>query len=42
MGHIQVGVNSAIHIAGSAVVLLVLLVPALERRMQAWLSALDD
>jgi hypothetical protein len=31
------GLNSAIHIAGSAAVLLVLLVPALERRMQAWL-----
>lgn len=32
------GLNSAIHIAGSAAVLLVLLVPVLERRMQAWLS----
>jgi peptidoglycan/LPS O-acetylase OafA/YrhL len=32
------GLNSAIHLAGSAAVLLVLLVPALERRMQAWLS----
>lgn len=32
------GLNSAIHIAGSAAVLLVLLVPAVERRMQAWLS----
>jgi peptidoglycan/LPS O-acetylase OafA/YrhL len=32
------GVNSAIHIAGSAAVLLVVLVPALERRMQVWLS----
>ena len=32
------GLNSAIHIAGSAAVLLVLLVPALERRMTAWLS----
>jgi hypothetical protein len=32
------GLNSAIHIAGSAAVLLVLLVPALERRMHAWLS----
>ena len=32
------GLNSAIHITGSAAVLLVLLVPALERRMQAWLS----
>jgi len=32
------GLNSAIHIAGSAMVLLVLLVPALESRMTAWLS----
>ena len=32
------GLNSAIHIAGSAAVLLVLLIPALERRMQAWLT----
>jgi cation transport ATPase len=32
------GLNSAIHIMGSAGVLLVLLVPALERRMTAWLS----
>jgi cation transport ATPase len=32
------GLNSAIHIAGSAVVLLVVLVPALEHRMTAWLS----
>jgi peptidoglycan/LPS O-acetylase OafA/YrhL len=32
------GLNSAIHIIGSAAVLLVLLVPALERRMAAWLS----
>ena len=32
------GVNSTIHIMGSAAVLLVLLVPALERRMTAWLS----
>jgi hypothetical protein len=32
------GLNSAIHIAGSAAVLLVLLVPALERRVQVWLS----
>ena len=32
------GLNSAIHIIGSAVVLLVVLVPALERRMTAWLS----
>jgi peptidoglycan/LPS O-acetylase OafA/YrhL len=31
------GLNSAIHIAGSAAVLLVVLVPALECRMQAWL-----
>jgi hypothetical protein len=34
------GLNSTIHIMGSAAVLLVLLVPALERRMTAWLS--DD
>jgi cation transport ATPase len=32
------GLNSAIHLVGSAVVLLVVLVPVLERRMQAWLS----
>jgi peptidoglycan/LPS O-acetylase OafA/YrhL len=32
------GLNSAIHIVGSAAVLLVLLVPAFERRLQAWLS----
>jgi len=32
------GLNSAIHVAGSAMVLLVLLVPALEGRMTAWLS----
>ena len=32
------GLNSAIHIIGSTVVLLVVLVPALERRMTAWLS----
>jgi len=32
------GLNSAIHIAGSAAVLLALLVPALERRVQVWLS----
>jgi hypothetical protein len=32
------GLNSAIHIAGSAAVLLVLLVPALDRRLRAWLS----
>jgi peptidoglycan/LPS O-acetylase OafA/YrhL len=32
------GLNSTIHIMGSAAFLLVLLVPALERRMTAWLS----
>jgi peptidoglycan/LPS O-acetylase OafA/YrhL len=32
------GLNSTIHIIGSAAVLLVLLVPALEHRMTAWLS----
>ena len=32
------GLNSTIHIIGGAAVLLVLLVPALERRMTAWLS----
>jgi len=32
------GLNSAIHIMGSAAVLLVVLVPVLERRMTAWLS----
>jgi hypothetical protein len=32
------GLNSTIHIMGSAAVLLVLLVPALERRLTAWLS----
>ena len=32
------GLNSTIHIIGSAAVLFVLLVPALERRMTAWLS----
>jgi peptidoglycan/LPS O-acetylase OafA/YrhL len=32
------GLNSAIHLAGSAGVLLVVLVPALEHRMRAWLS----
>ena len=32
------GLNSAIHIIGSAAVLLVVLVPALEHRMTAWLS----
>jgi peptidoglycan/LPS O-acetylase OafA/YrhL len=31
------GLNSAMHPVGSAAVLLVVLVPALERRMQAWL-----
>jgi peptidoglycan/LPS O-acetylase OafA/YrhL len=32
------GLNSAIHIIGSAAVLLILLVPALEHRVTAWLS----
>jgi peptidoglycan/LPS O-acetylase OafA/YrhL len=32
------GLNSTIHIIGSAAVLLVVLVPALEHRMTAWLS----
>jgi peptidoglycan/LPS O-acetylase OafA/YrhL len=32
------GLNSALHIIGSAAVLLVLLVPALEHRLTAWLS----
>ena len=32
------GLNSAIHIVGSGAVLLVVLVPALEARMRAWLS----
>jgi hypothetical protein len=32
------GFNEPIHIVGSAAVLLVLLVPALERRLKAWLS----
>jgi hypothetical protein len=32
------GLNSAIHIAGSGAVLLLVLVPALEARMRAWLS----
>jgi peptidoglycan/LPS O-acetylase OafA/YrhL len=32
------GLNSAIHIAGSAAVLVVLLVPAFECRMKAWFS----
>ncbi len=31
------GVNSAIHLVGSAAILLVVLVPALEGRMRAWL-----
>jgi peptidoglycan/LPS O-acetylase OafA/YrhL len=35
------GLNKPIHIIGSAAVLLVLLVPALERRMKAWLSGED-
>jgi peptidoglycan/LPS O-acetylase OafA/YrhL len=32
------GLNSALHIMGSSAVLLVVLVPALERRLTAWLS----
>jgi peptidoglycan/LPS O-acetylase OafA/YrhL len=32
------GLNSTIHIIGSAAVLLALLVPVIERRMTAWLS----
>ncbi len=36
------GLNKPIHIVGSAAVLLVLLVPALERRMKAWLSGEDQ
>jgi hypothetical protein len=32
------GLNSAIHLAGSGAILLVLLVPALECRVTAWLS----
>jgi peptidoglycan/LPS O-acetylase OafA/YrhL len=32
------GLNSAIHIGGSAAVLLAVLAPAFERRLQAWLS----
>jgi peptidoglycan/LPS O-acetylase OafA/YrhL len=32
------GLNSTIHIVGSAAVLLAVLVPALERRLQTWLS----
>jgi hypothetical protein len=35
------GLNKPIHIAGSAAVLLVLLIPALERRLKAWLSGED-
>ena len=35
------GLNKPIHIVGSAAVLLVLLVPALERRMKAWLAGED-
>jgi hypothetical protein len=35
------GLNKPIHIAGSAAVLIVLLVPALERRLKAWLSGED-
>ena len=35
------GLNKPIHIAGSVAVLLVLLVPALERRLKAWLSGED-
>jgi hypothetical protein len=35
------GLNKPIHIVGSAVVLLVLLVPALERRLKAWLWGED-
>jgi hypothetical protein len=35
------GLNKPIHIVGSAAVLLVLLVPALERGMTAWLSGAD-
>lgn len=36
------GLNKPIHILGSAAVLLVVLVPALERRMTAWLSGADQ
>lgn len=36
------GLNKPIHIVGSAAVLLVLLVPALERRMMVWLSGEDQ
>ena len=32
------GLTSALHIAGNTAVLLVLLVPALDRRLRAWLS----
>ena len=35
------GLNKPIHIVGSAAVLIVLLVPALERRLKAWLSGED-
>jgi hypothetical protein len=35
------GLNKPIHIVGSAAVLLVLLVPALEHRLTAWLSGED-
>ena len=34
----ETGLNKPIHIVGSAAILLVLLVPAFERRMKAWLS----
>jgi peptidoglycan/LPS O-acetylase OafA/YrhL len=33
------GLNSTIHLAGSAAVLLVVLVPALDRHLRAWLAA---
>ncbi len=36
------GLNKPIHIVGSAAVLLVLLVPALERRLKAWLQGEDQ
>jgi peptidoglycan/LPS O-acetylase OafA/YrhL len=32
------GLNGAIHLAGSAAVLLVVLVPVLDRRLRAWLA----
>ena len=35
------GLNKPIHIVGSAAVLLVLLIPALERRLKAWLAGQD-